>query len=172
MVEKEITKINVSNFAVSVVGLKEVMEEMAQTYLDKTDEEVACAMLDKLQKCNYIPDKAREDYGRAFVREFRRHLGLPCTDDAPGVLDIKVLGTGCEQCRGLTHTIMGVLAELDLPAGVDHVTDIKEIARYGVMGLPALIINGKAVATGKVPPKERIKNWLVEAAKAFAGKQR
>ena len=60
--------------------------------------------------------------------------------------------------------IMEVLTELKLPAGVDHVTDIKEIARYGIIGSPALLINGKAVAVGSVPPRERIKKWLVEAS--------
>jgi predicted DsbA family dithiol-disulfide isomerase len=50
---------------------------------------------------------------------------------------------------------------------VDHVTDIKEIARYGIMGSPALLINGKAVAVGSVPPRERIKKWLVEASASF-----
>jgi hypothetical protein len=163
MAGKEITKISVSNFAVSIVGLKQVIEEMAQTYSDKTDEEVASAMLERLQKDNYIPNKAKAGYGVAFVREFRKHLGQPYTDDAPRGLDIKVLGAGCEQCRALTRTIMVVLTEIGLPAGVDHVTDIKEIALYGVMGSPALLINGKVMAVGSVPHRDKIKKWLISA---------
>jgi hypothetical protein len=66
--------------------------------------------------------------------------------------------------------IMEILTELQLPAGVDHVTDMKEIARYRVMGAPALIINGKTLAVGSVPPRDRIKKWLLEAHAAQGGK--
>jgi len=45
-----------------------------------------------------------------------------------------------------------------------HVTDANEIGRYGVMGTPALIINGKVVAVGSVPEKKKIQAWLSEAA--------
>lgn len=170
MAEMDITRISVANFSVSIIGLKQLMEEMAKTHADGSDEEVLSYMLDRLGKDNYIPGKAREDYGKAFVREFRKSLGQPCRDDELRGLDIKVLGAGCTQCQSLTQTIMGVLTELELPAGVDHVTDIKEIARYGIMGSPALLINGKAVAVGSVPPRDRIKKWLVEASMSPGGK--
>jgi hypothetical protein len=164
MAEKDITRINVAHFSVSIIGIKQLMEEMASAYAEKPDDEVRSLMLDRMGQDNYIPGTAREEYGRAFVREFRKFLGQPYTDDAPKGLDVKVLGAGCNQCRQLTQMIMEVLTELNLPAGVDHVTDMKEIARYGIMGSPALLINGKAVAVGSVPPRDRIKKWLVEAS--------
>lgn len=170
MAEKEITRINVGNTPVGIIGIKQLMEQMAGTHADKPDEEVRSFMFSQLEKDNYIPNPAREDYGKAFVREFRKFLGRPFTDDAPKGLDIKVLGTGCNQCHTLTRMIMEVLMELELPAGVDHVTDIKEIARYGIMGSPALLINGKAVSVGSVPPRDRIKKWLVEASGPLGGK--
>ncbi len=170
MAEKDITRINVAKFSVSIIGIKHLMEEMAATHADKPDEEVRSFMLDQLGKDNYIPAKAKEDYGNAFLREFRKFLGQPYTDDAPKGLDVKVLGAGCSQCHQLTLMIMEVLTELKLPAGVDHVMDIKEIARYGIMGSPALLINGKAVAVGSVPPRERIKKWLVEASASLGVK--
>lgn len=63
---------------------------------------------------------------------------------------------------GFPVSIIG-LTELKIPASVDHVMDIKEIARYGIMGSPALLINGRAVAVGSVPHRDRIKKWLSEA---------
>jgi hypothetical protein len=62
---------------------------------------------------------------------------------------------------------MEVLTELRMAAGVDHVTDMKEIARYRVMGSPALVINGRIVAVGSVPPGDKIKRWLLEAHAAL-----
>lgn len=163
MAEKDITRINVAGFSVSIIGIKQLMEEMAGTYADKSDEEIGSFMLERLGKDNYMPSKAKEDYGKAFVREFRKLLGQPYTDDVPKRLDIKVLGAGCVQCHHLTQMVMEVLTELSLPAGVDHVMDMKEIAGYGVMGSPALLINGKVMAVGSVPPRERVKKWLTEA---------
>ncbi len=64
MSEKAITRINVANFGVSIIGIRELMEEMAATHGEKPDREVAEYMLDRLGKENYIPRKAVEDYGR------------------------------------------------------------------------------------------------------------
>jgi protein-disulfide isomerase len=54
------------------------------------------------------------------------------------------------------------MAETNLSDDLDHVTDIKEIGRYSIMGTPALIINGKVMSVGRVPPKGKIKEWLSE----------
>ena len=55
------------------------------------------------------------------------------------------------------------MSEINLIADIEHVRDIKEIGKYGVMGSPALLINGKVKSVGKVPPKNKLKEWLTEA---------
>jgi hypothetical protein len=55
------------------------------------------------------------------------------------------------------------MAETGTVADLEHVTDIKEIGRYGVMGMPALLVNGQVKSVGKVPPKNKLKEWLTEA---------
>ena len=171
MADKDIARIDVGNFSVSIIGLGQLIEEMATTHANKSDEEVRSFMLNELGRHNYIPGGAKDDYARAFLREFRKFLGQPYTEDVMRGLDVKVLGIGCSQCRTLTQMVMGVLEELHLPAGVDHVTDIREIARYNVMGSPALLINGKVVAVGSVPPGDRIRKWLIEASRSLDGEQ-
>ena len=59
------------------------------------------------------------------------------------------------------------MAEMNLAGELTHVEDVKEIGRYGVMGTPALIINGKVVAVGSVPEKKNIQQWLTEAVGEF-----
>jgi hypothetical protein len=163
--EKDVRQIRVGKFVVSIMGMKQVMEEMAETHAGASDDEVGSLMLDRLEKSNYIPNSSKEEYGKAFVREFRKFLGRPYVEDAPREIDIKVLGTGCcNQCHDLMQVVMEVLTEINLPAGIDQVTDLKEIARYGIMGVPALLINGKAVAVGRVPPRDKVKKWLLEAS--------
>ena len=55
------------------------------------------------------------------------------------------------------------MAEINLIADIEHLRGIKEIGKYGVMGSPALLINGKVKSVGKVPPKNKLKEWLTEA---------
>jgi protein-disulfide isomerase len=62
-------------------------------------------------------------------------------------------------------TVMEVLAELQLPANVEHVRDVKEIGRMGIMGTPALIIGDTVKAVGSVPTKTKIMEWLKQALK-------
>lgn len=172
MAEQESTQIKVGKFAVSIIGIRQLMNEMATTHADRADDEVGSLMVARLGKSNYIPSSAKADYHKAFVREFRKFLGQPFTEDAPQGLDIKVLGAGCTQCHELSRIIMDVLTELNLSAGFEHVMDIREIARFGIMGSPALLINGKAVAVGSVPPRDRIKKWVVEASASVGMKHK
>jgi small redox-active disulfide protein 2 len=167
---KEITKIKIGKFDVGLISIKELVAGMVKTHADKTDEEVALFMMEHLRQANYIPNSAKEEYARAFVREFRKFTGQPFEDDAPSGLEIKILGMGCAQCHSLTQTIMELLTELGLPAGLDQVTDIKEIAQYGVKGFPALVVNGKIMALGTIPARNKLKEWLIEAERSLATK--
>ena len=119
-------------------------------------------MLRQLGKKNYIPDSCKKEYAAAFLREFKKFRGEPVEAASEG-LTITVLGPGCAQCNRLEREVMAVLAEMQLPATLDHVTDINRFADYGVMGTPALVINGKVVSVGSVPPRIKIRRWLADA---------
>ena len=139
MSEKAITRITVGKHPISIAGLNEAISALSETYSARTDEEIGAAMLDVLGKDNYIPASARAEYSKAFAREFRKAHGQPYSEPVAKGLDIKVLGAGCDQCNKLEQLVMETLTELDIPAGLEHVTDMREIARYGVMGVPAIL---------------------------------
>jgi hypothetical protein len=61
---------------------------------------------------------------------------------------------------------MVLLAELQIKADLEHVRDPSQIGTYGVMAMPALVINDKVMAAGKVPPKNTLKDWLLEAGRS------
>ncbi|WP_405127697.1 thioredoxin family protein [Sinanaerobacter chloroacetimidivorans] len=69
---------------------------------------------------------------------------------ADGVMNIKVLGPGCKNCVTLMENTKLALNQMRLEANVDKVTDFAEIASYGIMSTPGLVINGKVVSFGKV----------------------
>lgn len=65
-------------------------------------------------------------------------------------MEIKVLGTGCASCKALYATVEQVVAETGIDAVVSKEEDIMKIMEYNVMTLPALVIDGKVVAKGKI----------------------
>jgi small redox-active disulfide protein 2 len=163
MSRDEITQIKIGMGRIGIIGLKLVLEEVAQTSVDRTDEEIRIELLKRLHKRNYIPASSQEEYGRAFLREFQKFIGRPIERSGPDGLEIKVLGPGCARCNQLEQDLMSVMAEMNLPADIEHVTDAVEISSYGVMGTPALIVNGKVKSVGSIPPKARLKQWLQDA---------
>jgi len=165
MTQDDIMQIRVNRQNIGIMGLKNALDEMAEEYRDKPDEEVRTELLKNLSKKNYIPDRARPDYAEAFLREFKKFMGDPVDEDVSVGLVIKVLGPGCAQCDRLEKDVIEVVSELELAADFEHVTDIKEIGRYGVMGMPALIINNEVKCVGSVPPRNRIIEWLKNAEK-------
>ena len=63
---------------------------------------------------------------------------------------IAVLGSGCKGCKTLHQNVIDVLAEMNIAVDVEYITDMKKIMGYGVMSLPALVIDDKVVSMGKV----------------------
>ena len=63
---------------------------------------------------------------------------------------VKVLGSGCKKCNDLETATKEALTQLQMDTAIDHVTDFAEIAKYGVMNTPALVVDGKVVSMGKV----------------------
>ena len=63
---------------------------------------------------------------------------------------VKILGTGCAKCNALETATKEALAKLGMDTTVGHVTDFSQIAAYGVMTTPALVVDGKVVSFGKV----------------------
>ncbi|MFO7802710.1 MAG: thioredoxin family protein [Desulfovermiculus sp.] len=75
-------------------------------------------------------------------------------------MDIKVLGPGCAKCEQTEKMVKDALQESGIEANVEKVTGTMDIAKYGVFGTPAVVVDGEVKVVGKVPSKEDIKNWL------------
>ncbi len=81
-------------------------------------------------------------------------------------MDIKVLGTGCANCKTTLKLIEEVVAEKGVVAQVSKVEDIQAIMGYGVMSTPGVVIDGKVVHAGGVPSRDKIAGWLSGAGVA------
>ncbi len=82
---------------------------------------------------------------------------------AKSAAGIKVLGSGCAKCNALEKAVQAALMELGMDTTIDHVTDFTQIAAYGVMTTPALVVDGKVVSYGKVLGKDEAKAVIQKA---------
>ncbi len=79
------------------------------------------------------------------------------------MLHIKVLGPGCYNCQRVEQTAKAVVQELGLEATFQKVTRWDEIMQDNILATPGLVVNGKAVCSGRVPTKAEITTWLTTA---------
>lgn len=75
-------------------------------------------------------------------------------------MEIKVLGPGCPKCQKTTDNVKQAVSEAGVNASVEKVTDVMEIAKFGVFGTPAVVVDGAVKAVGKIPSVDEIKEWL------------
>ncbi len=76
------------------------------------------------------------------------------------VKDIKVLGTGCANCRNTIALIEQVAAEKGVAITLSKVENLPEIMKYGVMSTPGVVVDGKVVHAGGVPERAKVAGWL------------
>ena len=76
-------------------------------------------------------------------------------------MDIKVLGTGCANCKNTIALINQVALDKGLAITLTKVEELRDIMGYGVMSTPGVVIDGKVVHAGGVPSREKIAQWLV-----------
>ncbi|HKM08566.1 MAG TPA: thioredoxin family protein [Sphaerochaeta sp.] len=76
---------------------------------------------------------------------------------------VKILGSGCANCNLLEEHTRQALQELGMDTAIEHVTDFVAIAGFGVMTTPALVVDGKALSSGKVLTKDEVLALLKQA---------
>ncbi|NMD30349.1 MAG: thioredoxin family protein [Chloroflexi bacterium] len=79
------------------------------------------------------------------------------------MLNIKILGSGCANCKRLEALAREVVGSLGLEAEFEKVTDMAEIMTYPILSTPGLVINGKVVSSGRIPGLSEIEAWLKQA---------
>jgi len=75
-------------------------------------------------------------------------------------MEIKILGTGCPKCQATEKNVKEAVAETGTSANIEKVTGLLDIAKYGVFGTPAVVVDGEVKCVGKIPDKEEIKKWI------------
>jgi hypothetical protein len=159
--EKDYRLAPIRGTQVGLIGLKEIFEEIKSQRVE-VESDLKQMLVEKAGKKNYIPNSIKEEYEKALFKEFKKFLGEEVEEERGGFFEVTILGPGCYSCNKLEQDVMAVLSETGVPAALNHITDPKLMAQYGILPTPALIINGKVKSKGTVPSKSMIKKWLEE----------
>jgi small redox-active disulfide protein 2 len=79
------------------------------------------------------------------------------------MLTIKVLGSGCANCKRVEQIVRKIITDMSIEAEVVKVTEYAEIMAYNIMSTPGLVINEKIVSTGRIPAPAEVTTWLTNA---------
>ena len=78
------------------------------------------------------------------------------------MLQVKVLGSGCANCKRLERETRAALDGASVAYELTKVTDFADIAAYGIMSTPGLVMNEQVVSSGKIPKQDQIVTWARE----------
>lgn len=78
------------------------------------------------------------------------------------MLNVKVLGSGCTNCKRLEALVHKVVTAQGLEAEVEKVTDYAQMMRWKIMSTPGLVVNDILVSSGRIPSEAEIAGWLVQ----------
>ncbi len=159
--------IRIGDSAVGLIGLEAALTRLEQSLRDHggleslSPEEAGKRLLAALESRNYIPESRRQAYIDALAGLWRRRVGAAATAESR-VLEIRILGPGCISCDKLEAIVTTVLHKHGIPADIEHVRELDEIWRYGVISTPALVINGRVLCSGRLPSPAQVDNWVQE----------
>lgn len=98
----------------------------------------------------------KKEKNNASVSSFSRG----CSKAKDSKCSVKVLGAGCKNCHQLYESVKKAVTEMELSIEVEYITDMEKIMKYGVMRMPAIVVNEKVVSQGKVLKMADIKKLL------------
>lgn len=79
------------------------------------------------------------------------------------MLDIKVLGPGCDNCKKVEAIAKQAVANLGVEAHIEKIVDRAEYPKYGLLYTPGLVINGQLVSAGRIPTEPEVMTWVADA---------
>ena len=153
--------IRIGKSTIGLIGIDIALNQAAAKNLSEDD--AVIFLFEAVSKKNYIPIAAHEKYREALRKAYRQHLH---PDDQNGdILVFRIFGKTCISCDNLQKMVIEELNAKGLAADIEKINDPDEIYRYGILAIPALMINGKVKSSGIMPTQAQVEQWIKELVK-------
>ncbi len=155
--------LKIGNTSIGLIGIEGALSRLRKKAETKqiSPEEAALELLAAVKQRNYVPPAAEHKYLQALEKYWIRHFSESQEQESDN-RQIRILGPGCVSCNRLEEMVISIFSEYGLPADIEHVKDLDEIWRYGVIQTPALIIGNKVLCSGRLPTRAAVEAWLRE----------
>jgi len=155
--------IKIGNTSVGLVGIEGALAALKKEVADSgiSPSQAAARLLKSVKKRNYVPHSAEDRYMEALARLWEQETGQEQGHDTDD-LRIRILGPGCVSCNRLEEMALSVLSERGIAADIEHVRDLDEIWRYGVIQTPALVVGRRVLCSGRMPTRAQVEAWFRE----------
>jgi len=158
-----VRQISIGGFTVGIIGLDEIFNEVKAA--GESDEAKLKDMIfEQVKAKNYIAPGQEQDYREDLFDEYMVYTGRRSSrTKKPGLMELRVYGPGCPRCEMLDRAVMELISAKGLKVDYQYVKDPEEMKRRGIMGSPALVINGKLAALGRAPNRKELEKLLEQA---------
>ncbi len=144
-------QIRIGGSTIGIIGVDEIFTEVKASTV-KDDKALKQLILEKVKEKNYVPPQLEDLYREDLFDEYKVFTAQQKSRTRePGVPEIRVYGPGCTRCEQMDRAVMEVIARKGLQVDYQYIKDIREMMKLGIMGTPALAINGALVVAGRVP---------------------
>lgn len=158
-----VRQISIGGFTVGIIGLDDIFDEV-KTAGESDDEKLKDLIFEKVKARNYIAPGQEDAYREDLYDEYMVYTGRQSSrTKRSGLLELRVYGPGCPRCGRLDRAVMEVISAQGLNVDYQYVKDPAEMKRRGIMGSPALVINGKLAAVGRAPNRKELEKLLEQA---------
>jgi hypothetical protein len=150
--------IRIGKSTIGLIGIDIALNQAAAKNLSEDD--AIIFLFEAVSQKNYIPPAANDNYREALRKAYHQHLHPDDRDE--DVLVFRIFGKTCVSCDNLQKMVIEELNTIGLAADIEKIHDPDEIYRYGVMAIPALMINGKVKSSGIIPTQAQVEQWIKE----------
>lgn len=155
--------IKIGDASIGIIGIEGALVSLKKEAgrHDISSNDAGRMLLETVKKQNYVPASAEHKYLAALTELWDGEINGR-TSDYTESGPVRILGPGCIRCVRLAEMVLDVLDQRGIPTDIEHVKDLDEIWRYGVIQTPALVVGDRVLCSGRMPTRARIEAWFFE----------
>jgi hypothetical protein len=158
-----ISRVNIGGNIIGITNLEDIFKDVESARIENIDN-LKSLIIKKVKLKDYIPSSAESIYKEDLYEEYLVFTGkLRARKREKSSIEVRLYGSSCYNCERFDAMIKDILTRAGLLVDYQHITDLRELSRAGIISTPALAVNDKVILTGQVPAENRLETILLQA---------